>query len=261
MRKIEDLDEVKKIELGILKYIHKVCEKNNLRYYIAGGTLLGAVRHKGFIPWDDDIDILMPRKDYEKMIRIIEGEKNPIYSVLSINRGHTKNYYYPFARVVDSRTQIKITDLLYIKDQGLFVDVFPIDGLPGDMKVNEKYFDFMERYYKVWSNFRMTNIKVIKSERISRFIARLLAKNINVIARIFKIRNSKYIGCTVNGFGKREIMDKKVFAKRVLLEFEGSKFYAPIGYDEYLKRLYNDYMKIPPKTQQKRIMFGIWWKE
>ena len=109
MRKIESLRDVQIIELNILKYIRTVCERNELRYFLAGGTLLGAVRHKGFIPWDNDLDISMPRPDYEAFLKVFDAEAkrdNVPYELLAIS--NTKRYCCPFIKVVDDRTIVNV---------------------------------------------------------------------------------------------------------------------------------------------------------
>ena len=121
-------EEIKKIEISILDYIASVCEENNIGYYLAYGTLLGAIRHHGFIPWDDDIDIYMLREDYMKFIEIAKEHIHHRYKLLSIY--NDDDYYYEFAKVVDSNTKLKINNVKQIKKEGVWVDIFPLDNVP-----------------------------------------------------------------------------------------------------------------------------------
>lgn len=125
MRKITDIKEMQQIGLLMLADVDKYCRENDITYFVGYGTLLGAIRHKGFIPWDDDIDIIMPREDYNKFIREYGNER---YKVLS--NEYTTDYYYNFAKVVDLKTYaIEHGRNVRIQDLGLYIDVFPIDHL------------------------------------------------------------------------------------------------------------------------------------
>lgn len=247
------LEKIKEIQLEILKYIKGICEEHNIKYFLCGGTLLGAVRHKGFIPWDDDIDILLPRNDYMRLISLLkDGDK---YRCLSSY--YNSDYYYSFAKVVDTDTVLIEREEYPIKDLGVFIDIFPIDGLPENKKElktqfnrvlkyrNRLYFSLMVKClpasvkwkygfkYMYW--FLM---KIIGWKRWLKIIERL--------GTMYKYADSDKVACIVSGYGLKEIMNKSVFEKVIFLEFEGEKFPAPIGYNEYLTSLYGDYMKLPP---------------
>ena len=140
MKKIEE-KELKSIELNILKDIHTFCEMNNLTYYLCGGTLLGAVRHRGFIPWDDDIDIFMPRVDYDRFLTEYASKQ---YTVLC--HKNTQGYYLPFAKVVDKSTRIEETLVKSIPNCGVYVDVFPIDGFSNNVDTAKSMVKKAKRY-------------------------------------------------------------------------------------------------------------------
>ena len=124
--------EIQEIELEILSNIAAVCEQHQWRYFLAGGTLLGALRHKGFIPWDNDIDISMPRRDYEKLLQFYKENGNR-YKILQV--GENTNYYLPFAKVVDTETLLVEKSIeTQVPELGLFVDIFPIDGVGDEIR-------------------------------------------------------------------------------------------------------------------------------
>lgn len=254
MKRIKDLDEIKSIELDILKYIHNICEENHLIYFMAGGTLLGAVRHKGFIPWDDDIDLLMFREDYEKMIRII-NEDNSIYHMESLESD--KGYISTFAKVTDTRTKIIFAHKMNAETTGVFVDIFPMDGVGNNYKKGAGYVNFLSRCYHTFTSYRMS----MKNTKFSRFFLNKYARLLEFTAKRKACKSYRYIARVVNMRGECEIMKRKWFEKRIMLDFEGEKFYAPKGYDHYLRRLYGNYMQLPPSTQQRLVhSYSAYWK-
>lgn len=245
---ITSIDEIRKIQLNILDYVHYLCEKYKLRYYLAGGTLLGAVRHKGYIPWDDDIDILMPRSDYEKLIYIINHNTNKKFRFLTYL--NEKNYLEPFGRVVNMNTYIEFANEIKCKNMGVFIDVFPMDGL------NEK----LDYYVNKRTLICRTRLKG-KFGIFNVIYGKILCHQVNKRARADDFDSQKYIACKVVGLGEREKIEYENFSERILVDFEGRKYYAPIGYEVYLKNLYKDYMKLPPKNQQRRNhMFRTWYR-
>lgn len=277
MKSIKDIEELRNIQLDILRYIHKICDENNLTYFLAGGTLLGAVRHKGYIPWDDDIDIAMPRKDYYKLLKIIgSNSNNSFYGIKSFEV--TEGYYYPFAKLVDTRTKVDETEVKDIEGLGINIDIFILDGLKNTFNGSYRCFKVIRllRHMAFMSSKKIgirtsrgTNIKTKMKIAIGfpylivcKFIG---SKNINKLLSKFASRNdfdtSKYIASATGGrYGKREILLQEYFSSTCNLEFEGEVFKAPIGYHEYLASLYGDYMKLPPKEkQQSHHSFKAWW--
>ena len=135
MKIIDNLDELKKIELDIMIKIHQFCEKNNIKYYMIAGTLIGAIRHKGFIPWDDDIDIAMSREEYEKFLREFPayGEKN---NLLAVNNRTNPYYGRPMTKVIDTRTCLMEPEYRSDDPIGVFVDIWVMDGVPTGVNRN-----------------------------------------------------------------------------------------------------------------------------
>lgn len=256
MRPIKDLEELKNIELDILKYIHKVCEENGLIYYLAGGSLLGAVRHKGFIPWDDDVDLLMPRKDYEKLVQIINRDSSH-YKMLCLKSD--KHYLSTFAKVIDTRTKIqfKAREISESKELGVFVDIFPMDGAGNDYKKACRRLERLFKYYQMFILFRCSS----KDNRLNRFLCNMIVIVLEILAKRYPYEKTKYVGRIVNTRGACELMRNTWFKRRILLDFETEKFYGPAGYHYYLKGLYGEYMKCPPASQQRLThSFQAWWK-
>ncbi len=269
MRKLT-LEEIKEIQFNILKDFASFCDKNNLRYYLAGGTLLGAVRHKGYIPWDDDIDVFMPRPDYEKAVKLYKSERYAIWSLVT-----NPKYWEQGSHMVDTRTKLCVPFDKYEKK--VYMDIFPIDGVFSN-KILQKL-EFIAVKILVMLS-RSTTMKPQASHHVyngDEFIssikkhARTMVKYlligtigkcsesctwIKMIHRIAKMNSfeeSKFVAEMVLGlYGTREIVPASVFEDRVKVSFEGEEFWAPVGYKEYLSTLYGeDFMELPPVEKRK----------
>ncbi len=250
------LEENKQFQLDILKNVAEFCDENGLRYFLAYGTLIGAVRHKGFIPWDDDIDIQMPRPDYDIFIRTY---KNDIYKAIAPAEDMSK---HSVVKVIDTRTIKCEKGIKYKtgKELGIDIDVFPLDGQPECEKEFKKYYKKKQRLLKYFHytifDIKRLSLKAKIASFLSRTYANLLnAKNImKKIAKInkkFSYESCKYIGATdslYNSINNRN--PKEWYNDTVNMEFEGCEFKAPVGYDEILKKMYGDYMALPPKEKQ-----------
>lgn len=254
------LKEIKEIELNILRYIDRVCKEEQLNYYLCGGTLLGAIRHQGFIPWDDDIDIFMPREDYERLLIILNEKKNN-YRVL--NYRTEKEFYLPYTKIVDKNTFLKERGVPEIKTMGVFVDIFPIDG------IHENKIIMKIQYYSILILKKIlackTNVGNIRKRNKIRIFIRNIIKivllpislqDINLcidkITQIFKYEDSKFCISFSGSYGLKEIFDKNLlFNSKTEADFECNKFSIPSGYDYYLNKIYGDYMKLPPLEERK----------
>lgn len=262
VKKISD-QELKSIELDILKAIHQYCKANGIVYYLCGGTLLGAVRHSGFIPWDDDIDIYMPRPDYE---RFISCYKNKVHKVLTFRS--TRGYPLPFAKVCDCRTILKEKSGPDIPECGVFVDVFPLDGL-SNKKETASWIHKVSRdllYLAGLAGAKLQpahNIKGVFKKTISYMLPQQwILRVIDTFSKRYSFSASEFVGVTFGFYGDRETHKKSVFAESIDIEFEGMTFCAPKETDQYLKTLYGNYMELPPV--EKRVThhsFEAFWKE
>ena len=143
MREI-GIEEGKQIELDILKFLAKYCDEKGFRYFLAYGTLIGAIRHKGFIPWDDDIDLYMPREDYDKMIACFNKEAPAPFKLIE---PHEKGAKHTFVKIYDERT-VKLENGSYGgRELGVDVDIFPLDGVPADQAEYDAWFDKLVKIY------------------------------------------------------------------------------------------------------------------
>ena len=259
-------EECREIQINLLKIIDQICAENELKYCLCGGTLLGAIRHKGFIPWDDDIDIMLLRDDYDKLISILK--KQTVYKWISVLDSENDGYFYPFAKAVDNTTIAKQDDNTTV--HGLWVDIFPYDNLPDDDKVREKF--ILSNYKKRSIILSMTtdfNAKEnIKHKYIKKFLKlysflinkRKYIKKYNKFGQKYNTTDTKYVGCMFSPYKLRECFEKKWFREVTKYNFENEEFYGPVKADLYLKQLYGDYMKLPSMKERRNHKIVAWKK-
>lgn len=237
-------EDSKQVRLEIMQAIDKFCREHNLRYYLAFGTLLGAVRHHGFIPWDDDMDILMPRPDLE---RFIESFKvTPLYRVIT-NQDDEGNYY-GFARVVNTETEAYLGKR---KIPGINVEIYPIDGAPSDDSMFERFVKKLYAYRKretllirIMSGLTRRNLWPFRS--LNPPMYKHFCKKYKTFGSQYSYNKSDSVIVAFGNPYKLNRLPMEWFASSIELEFEGCKFYAPIGYDAFLESVYTDYMQLPP---------------
>lgn len=249
-----DIEDIHNALLEILIDFDRICRKHNLTYYMLGGTLLGAVRHHGFIPWDDDIDVGMPRADYERFIRLPQIEFPQRLQVWNLHKA-PKKYMFNFSKLVDIETSmIPIENPNYTI--GVFLDIFPIDGTSKYVffrKMQVKLIQFFQvlRSYKYLSKQNeITSLKSLYMKSLSIIFSNHIHDLIDMLVTKFDFSTSLYVGNLLGVYGKKEIMSKYIFGNPVELEFEGYSFYAPQEYDLWLKNVYGDYMVLPPMDKR-----------
>lgn len=255
------LDECKKRELDILIALHNLCEELQLRYSLSGGTLLGAVRHKGFIPWDDDVDICMPRPDYNRLVEYCRTHETP-FQWLSYETD--ERYGYLFAKAMDKDTVLveEVGNPRGI-EMGVYVDVFPLDGLGDSPEQAARTFRAtrFERELLVAANWKRffrskTHAWYYEPFRFAFFLLSRFVSTPRLIARIQKkaacipFDSSRYAGSLCGVYRNREIVQTSVFSQYTDMPFEGHSFKALQAYDTYLTSLYGDYMQLPPEEKR-----------
>lgn len=254
--------EIQSVCYDMLRFFSEYAKKNKLRFYMAGGTLLGAVRHKGFIPWDDDVDLMMPRRDYNRLIKIFHDDR---YQLSCCERD--KKYKTPFLRIWDNHTVLK-WDYSNEKEIGAFIDIFPIDGFPVSEFKTKIHLYHIKMYRSMLNLANRTgyykNEKNVTIKKICKFFLRkdgnAYARALNRVAVKYKYDKCDYVGVkTTSPHLFKEKNSKSIFRETVFLPFHDLKLPAPGGYDIYLKHLYGDYKQLPP--EDKRItehMFKIY---
>ncbi len=263
MREITETEELKTIELDIMTAIDKFCRENNIRYFLWGGTLLGAVRHGGFIPWDDDIDIAMYREDYEKFMKEFSHER-----YVALSSENNDKYAYGFGKVIDTAT-VKVEPVITAVQMGVDVDVFPIDDYDVACMTNKQ----IKRRYKLVEAISLsTRIKYPNNSAIN------ILKNIYVKGwRLFH-KNGNYYAKKFNEVAKNDTSsdymlysDTNIKAPLVIkgewvkdlipMNFENKEFFVPNDYKSLLTACYGDFMQLPP--EEKRVThhtFKAYWK-
>ena len=254
---MEDIKKLKEIELEIFKHFIEICNENSLRYFVVGGTALGAVRHKGFIPWDDDIDVALPRGDYEKFLSIAQSSlpENMFLQTYITD----KNYPNPFAKLRQSDTAFIEKSTSKIKmNHGVYIDIFPLDGYSRS-GIKGKLLGLKEKILKisVGSVFVSGNISKNKFRAIvKRAIVRLLpdyrasVRRLDTMYKKIPYEDAEIIVNFCGAWAEKEIMPKAYFGDGIEGEFEGIKVVLPEKTHEYLTALYGDYMTLPPEEER-----------
>lgn len=259
------LKHAHKIEKMILKDFHQFCEENNIEYYLSAGTALGAIRHEGFIPWDDDIDVMMFREDYNKLCKVVyKLEKK--YDFLSITT--TENYFRPYAKLSLKNTKTNEHWERNTNFQlGIALDIFIIDFLPNNYikkKLLLKHWQFNNKI-SVLLEMTTNDIYTTKNrKKIGRLIGKLLnffhlnQKYLIKQHEKFSITNNNNVeGVIIVLETTKLIFPIKIFKPRKKAMFEGIELYVPNNYHIYLKNTYGDYMTLPPKEKQKTHQFNF----
>lgn len=257
-------------ELAILKKVVAFCDHNNVPYIIMGGTLLGAVRHEGFIPWDDDIDIAIPREEYERFVSIANDEFTGENGSLKFHNFKTDSgYKYYFSRVTDESVKLKDYSAIETKEQSAWIDIFPLDGMPNSefkRKVHKLKLLIarMKFQYSQFSTLVSVNLpgrpwyektliklgKILPVEKM--FKTDKALSRLDKLLKKYPYETSEYV-VNFMGAGKfKEMHKKSLYDNRVLYHFEDTEVYGVADYDTWLTKMYGDYMTPPPDDEKNK---------
>ena len=253
----EERKKIWAISLDLALEFDKVCKKHGLRYFLLGGTLLGAIRHKGFIPWDDDMDLMMLREDYERFKQLENEFKAPYFFQTPTTDPESG---YSIIKIRNSNTTAVVDKFRYEKfNQGIWISVFPIDNweIEGGEERSAKIKKLLieNATYMRKSNPYLSDADKIRVQNHSGRKPKEVNDEIQTIAMRDRFKHTEYVALAVTTVYplKNLIYRREVFADSVDVDFEGFRLPAPIGYDEYLKTAYGNYMEFPPVEKR-----GTW---
>ncbi len=265
---VESVRRLQLIELDILKQVLSICERDQLTYYALGGTLLGAVRHQGMIPWDDDIDIGMPRPDYERFLKLAAKELQRPYQIHTLNQ-YNGEYSYYFARV--ENTEVRILRKAGLKDAVIpaWIDVFPLDGVPGNKLRREIWIKKCSFLLKLYKGSQYSYFGASRNLKVKRSVMKTLLREIFILLRMENLidtqrawnrldkalRENDYDTCDTlinfcGNWGLKEMFSKSAYGKGRLYPFEDLMLNGPEDYDTVLTQMYGDYMELPPEAER-----------
>lgn len=262
----EETREYQLAQLELIKMVDELCSKLNLTYYIIGGTLLGAIRHGGFIPWDPDIDIAMPRDDYEKMREY--WLNNPSDRYFYQHYLTEKNHFCPHVliKIKDSHvllgsaeTRVKPTY------DGIYLDIFPLDNPPDDKKLQEKQMKQIKHIKKIIylksgcvykeSNKAVRLIKHLISVLLTPISFRFLNKKLDMVMQKYNNPSSQYLVSMASRYSyRKQLMPKTFYGTPIRIDFEGLSLPTPARATDYLSQLYGDFMKLPPEEHRAEML-------
>ena len=254
---VTDISEIQQMELGIMEYIHEVCHKIGVKYFLSYGSLIGAVRHKGFIPWDDDMDICMLRDDYEKLQDYMIAHPDERYELMSYK--NNVNYVYPFMKVQDNHTYLVEEDVRIDSDMGIYVDIFPVDGYEDDQAFKDKMTKIIKKRQLSCYTFKgITNTKSVVNS-IIRYISVIIfyftntnkyVSQIDELAKSRKVEDYEQADYLIYKDMNKPVWKREWIEDVETGNFEGKEFMIPKHYHEILTSDYGDYMQLPPVAQQ-----------
>lgn len=266
MRKIA-LEQVHAAILAIMVDIDRFCREQGIRYSLAGGTLLGAVRHQGFIPWDDDADIVMPRADYERFIATYNTDRNTPYRCICEEQSEEVYYVREYAKVHDPRTQCREASGDAHVQYGIFVDIFPLDGFPDG---EAEAIHHLNKCHALRRKLYRSNVFLLEHKRFLLVPKYLLAhlhaphywrERCEQEMRRYDFDKANFVGVVTGRYRLKERMPRRYFEAYTELPFEGHSFSCIAAWNDYLTHLYGNYMQLPPEPQRETHAVEAYWVE
>lgn len=247
-----DINECHKLLLGIAKEFDAICTKHNIPYYMLGGTMLGAIRHNGFIPWDDDMDFGVPREHYDELMHILENELPERYKCCTYK--NNKAIKSPFAKITDTTTRINDPRInLPIEEQiGINIDIFPLDYCDRNDKKIKKIYRIERIRQVIYINPPVKSTLKLFIKRVLRILSPasnryLTNKSISIAS---KLEKGRYIGNIFGRWKEKEIVPSEWYGVGTRYNFEDTTLCGIKDYDKYLTHMYNDYMQLPPEGKR-----------
>ena len=249
-------EELKETIYQILCAFAEYCDENGLLYSLSGGTLLGAVRHHDFIPWDDDIDVIMPRNDYMKLQQMVKEKPIGDHYSLIAYEDHTAEY--PFAKVIDLNTRVE--ERCTTNDEYLWIDIFPVDGLSGDPQEDAKQLQKAHNYKVAYGRAAAvfgegtTRLRAILKTPVLIYHKMIgkkrYAEKIHEICLKYDFDHSEYVAAAAWPYGPQERIPHSCFENREKKLFRRQEFYVMSCWEYYLRSIFGDYMKLPPENKR-----------
>jgi len=231
------LRKLQLIELEMLEYFDAICKKHNIPYYLIAGTALGAIRHEGFIPWDDDIDVALMRKDYKRFLKVAAEEYDERYFLQTYKTDG--QYHLPFTKFRRKDTLFLEPELINLKmNHGIFIDIFCLYGVPSTRILQKLH----------WAVLHFIKLVHAACKRLKFFkLDRLVLAIMDKMAAVFpeKLCKCRSIVFSLSPY-EEEAIPVEFFGEGILWQFEGRKYPIPTSWDSYLKHLFGDYMTPPP---------------
>lgn len=258
------LKDIQQVSLNILKDVHQFCVDHQISYTLFGGTMIGAIRHQGFIPWDDDVDIAMPRPDYEKFLASYKSNNG--YKLFASG---TKENFLAFSRVCEMNDTRVVNEILPWSNQqtGVWIDIFPLDGAPDDKDKSVVLLKSLRRRWVKCCYARAAHAPYSSAKNLMGKIKLLIKKSIyndtfipvdyvvrkyiETATKIVWGETNHFWNCSYLRYGMREYQEMNDFSYTIQVSFEDSLFFVCNGYDHLMRTKYGDYMQLPPNEKQK----------